>query len=64
MNNCFSNNYLWILIILAICFCQNGSICGILDKLTDCSCLIPLALVYFCCCSNKNKGLNFGCGCK
>lgn len=65
MNNCFgSNNWLWILIILLVCCCGNGSICNVLDKLTDCSCLIPIVLLLLCCCDKSPKGLNFGCGCK
>ncbi|MBQ2717633.1 MAG: chorion class high-cysteine HCB protein 13 [Clostridia bacterium] len=67
MNSCFgSNNWLWLLIIILVCCCGSGSVCGIFDKLSDCSCLIPIILVLLCCCGDKhnNKGLNFGCGCK
>ena len=60
-NNCC----LWILIILLIlCVCKNGGICGILN-----SCYaLPIALALICCfCKNGNGGGFFGhggCGCK
>ncbi|MGN0819493.1 MAG: chorion class high-cysteine HCB protein 13 [Christensenellaceae bacterium] len=72
MNNCLcSDNTLWILIIILILCCCGGSVCSIFDKLTDCSCLIPLLIVFCCCCSGGKKGGGFnfgslgsGCGCK
>ena len=68
MMNCnFNNCYLYILIILLL-LCCNGCVTDIIGKLCDCKYLIPLALVYFCCCGDKkgfDKGFGggFGCGC-
>ena len=57
-----NNGWLWILIILLIICNCGGMIEGIFDKLTNCDCLIPLLVVWLCCC-NKGGSLGFGCGC-
>ena len=64
------NCCLWILIILLIlCVCKNGCLNGIFDKLCNCGCLIPLILVWCCCCNGGDhcdKGghdFGFGNGC-
>ncbi len=64
------NGCLWMLIIiLIICCCGNGNVCGIFDKLCNCSYLLPIILVLLCCCNKDNAfgGKHFGglgCGCK
>ncbi|MDD7214386.1 MAG: hypothetical protein PUH90_03685 [Clostridia bacterium] len=66
MNNCFGigdNCCLWILIILLIlCICKNGCLNGILDKLCNCGCLLPLLIVFLCCCKGGHGGPDFGFG--
>ena len=57
------NGCLWILIILLIlCFC-GGCLDGIFDKLCNCECLIPLILVWLCCCNKGDRDFGFGGGC-
>ncbi|MBQ3166407.1 MAG: hypothetical protein IJC01_03615 [Clostridia bacterium] len=66
MLNCFNNNcYLYILIILLIAGC-GGCFNGILEKLCNCECLIPILLALLVCgCKERNPfGGNIGCGCK
>ncbi len=67
--NCFGlgDNYcLWIMIILLIlCVCKNGCLTGIIEKLCNCGCLLPLLLVWCCCCKGDtptNYGFGGGCG--
>lgn len=55
-----NNSCLWILIILLLLCNCGGMIEGIFDKLCNCECLLPLLVVWLCCC---NKGGNFGFGC-
>ena len=65
MNNCFGssgNNYtLWILIILLVLCSCGGSLDGIFDKLLNCECLLPLLIVWMCCC-NKGGIPGYNCG--
>lgn len=70
MNNCFGigdNCCLWILIILLIlCVCKNGLLNGILDKLCNCGCLLPVLVLLSCYCKGNDRGtpdFGFG-GCK
>lgn len=56
-----------LIILLIICLCGNGCLSGILDKLCNCGCLLPILAVILCCCCKKDghhKGFNLGCGCK
>ncbi|MBO4323226.1 MAG: chorion class high-cysteine HCB protein 13 [Clostridia bacterium] len=57
------NCCLWILIILLIlCLCGNGCLSGILDKICNCGCLLPIILVLLCCCKGNKGGIpGFGC---
>ncbi len=71
MNNqygcCGDNGCLWILIILLILCSCGGTVNRIFDKLCNCECLLPLLLVWFCCCNNKGgngMGIGYGGGCK
>ena len=62
------NCCLYILIILLIiCFCGNGCISGILDKICNSGCLLPILVALLLCncnkCPSKPYGLG-GCGCK
>ncbi|MDD6926659.1 MAG: hypothetical protein SOV55_02635 [Candidatus Borkfalkiaceae bacterium] len=67
MMNCLcpggNNCYLWILIILLVTCCGGGCLDGILDKLCNCECLLPLLLVWMCCCNKGGNGGTFGFGC-
>ncbi|MBQ7642884.1 MAG: chorion class high-cysteine HCB protein 13 [Clostridia bacterium] len=59
------NCCLWVLIILLIvCLCGNGCLSGIIDKICNCGCLLPVLLVLVCCCKGDKGGMNFGFGCK
>lgn len=70
MMNCFGfggdNCCLWILLILLIiCLCGNGCLNGILEKICNCGCLLPILIALCCCCGKGDKpGMNFGFGCK
>ncbi len=59
------NCCLWILIILLIlCVCKSGCINGIIDKICNCGCLLPLIVVLLCCCKGGKPEMNMGFGCK
>ena len=66
MNNGFGtgcdNGYLWILIILLVLCGGCGTIDGIFEKLGNCECLLPLLLVWLCCCNKGGNGMGFGFG--
>ncbi|MBQ9782031.1 MAG: hypothetical protein IJW26_02485 [Clostridia bacterium] len=49
---------------MILCVCKNGCLNGIFDKLCNCGCLIPLILVWCCCCNggHDKPGLDFGFG--
>ena len=70
MMNCFGFNNdnccLYILIILLLlCVCGSGCLNGIIDKICNCGCLLPVILVLLCCCKGGGKPFAIGgCGCK
>lgn len=57
------NCCLYILIILLVlCVCGNGCLNGIIDKICNSGCLLPIILILLCCCKN-GSGKHYGMGC-
>lgn len=60
------NCCLYILIILLLlCACKNGCISGIIDKICNSGCLLPVLIALLCCSGKCCGGKSFlgGCGC-
>ncbi len=62
MNGFGGNNFLWVIILIALlggCGCGCGSVGGA-NTDNECSWVIILILL-LCCCSNNNSNNNCGC---